>query len=193
MSVLMSFHITVYGYVPRKKLCFQLSWYVQQRLLLLNYSCFLGSGPGGADDLWFHTGRFSSVSVRPYVPPFRPQILPLRPQIRPLWPQIRLIRPLWPQIRPFRPQIRPLWPQIRPLRLQIRPLRPKILPLRIWNLETGENRPVWNHRSSAPPGPLLLHHLLHHYIHREASGTADHVTLLRLFIFLSHHNFQSFY
>ena len=21
-------------------------------------------------------------------------------------------------------------------------------------LETGENRPVWNHRSSAPPGPL---------------------------------------
>ena len=21
-------------------------------------------------------------------------------------------------------------------------------------METGENRPVWNHRSSAPPGPL---------------------------------------
>ena len=97
---------------------------------------------------------FRIPSVRPSVrPPFRPQILPLRPQIQ------------------------PLRPQIRPLRPQIKPLRPKILPLRIRNSETGENRPVWNHRSSAPPGPLpkkgkmtlkathQIEPLIHHFLH----------------------------
>ena len=46
----------------------------------------------------------------------------------------------------------------------------------------GENSPfVWKHRSSTPLGPLPCSpHNLNHNLLRQSTGTADHLTLLRL-------------
>ena len=93
--------------------------------------CFLSSGPGGADDLWFHIGQFRFSVLRcpcplshsgPENSPLRPQISLLRPEIGPLMPQISLLRP----------ENGPLRPQISLVRLEISPLSPKIsLPINL--------------------------------------------------------------
>ena len=59
----------------------------------------------------------------------------------------------------------------------------------------GENPPyVWKHRSSTPLGPLPCSPLnFNHNQLRQGTGTADHLTLLRLFfIFLKKRPWQDF-
>ena len=108
--------------------------------------------------------------------------------------QQALTIPLWLQIMLFGPEFGPSWPYIsshRPHKPQPKILlttlpsspRPETMYFKTliklkrseYIFKTTKNCPVWNHRSSTPPGPLP--HYLNTTIPNDingASGTADH-------------------
>ena len=77
-----------------------------------------------------------------------------------LRPEIPDFGPWSPDFGSERPDQRSEWPNLGLYRLDFGPGKPS---LRFWggtdrrtdrHTETGENCSMWNHRSSAPPGPL---------------------------------------